>query len=1455
MPNQSLSSAIQDVVTRRLKGVTDQILRLEASKDWPMLAALQELSAHTPVRVLTRRPFRASEFAGLAVTDDAGEATAWRNMTVRDYGVLIIGSVGGSLDAGLKDVRVVLRREVISAWRDSVIKALPQDGDQSKVEYKALLTHLFSEVERAITPANQLETYLEKVKATPSVETMWGELPLVGLMVDPKALDVGAAKGRAQRNRDLIDLLRTSEDPQIDKALKEKIKDPSAAVAAVAKAAKKFRETGEQGCLRELQAPILEGIFKKTPTQPTGRSLSFVSLLDQYASYPDQVRAACGCLSKAWDLASTSDSVCATFAGAEQTEVKLKLSPATTDSRGGEEDLKLAKAWTLGQRGAPTLAVMSDSEVPVGLDNDPDQKLLTQEMLRAHGVGQPEVEAYLTARANLADYEPWLQANAVELLVLKPEAIQAVDEYIQAWSALAKAAISSDDKAAFVQTIQVLETIAGPAGREDWVQLSPLHPYRLDPVLRASQMIVCRLNEVPSVEKLGEALEWILDKCYPAYPVLHREDRHFAITSSHPNLIYRKSSAGHLPAVKESRGLERILRAIESFSPWLSDGISALVIDPPSGGGVAKAFQSTLIGLRKAENAPVTIHHLATSGESDALDNFEGQVRYLPKVSKLEDATDLPHVNVVIRFVPESPSVCESAGASWQATRGTHLSLQLSESPEGPFAVTSTPKIKIDPRESNLVVRLTQQLYAKQSGGNPQLATVRPLLQTDEAPVLSRMASRTDWVVFAAPGPLGLVCPRTINSTLRFVGKATLGQYGLYAYAANDLYPVRRHFEEYFKTTPVATVTPAKMVELLVAKAQESGQAILFAGMTSVPAQIGCLVALMVAQSDVGKGDEAFILSLDDLGWTRVWLGDHLRADYLVVIIRESEEVVFRVVESKTQESGEKVKLEPDSDPFSEAIGQVRATLASIREIATAAVPSLDQDIRYTSLIEQVMAAVLNRSHELRGARRARVFKVINGLSKRIVTPEFQGLAILSQVGINESQEEKKVDDEVRIIWAGAKDLERTFQVKAYGYQQPGAPAPVARPREALLVRPATAVPTSSAEEGAEPTAGAPLMAAEVTAPFQSEPLVYSPLPNELTALAKSFIAAARIHGIAVGESEPVFIQAGPTLLALGIRLREGATIQPLKARLSDIARDIGLGDRAAEIEVENDAEPRTVRVLLPNPVREFPPLPSAAGQEPLTSGGYLPIYLGQKVDGCDFPSPIEQWPHMLVAGTTGSGKTTFVRSILMQMAAFGPELLQAVIVDGKGDTDYLGLLPESMLHPKFPEVQLGHTDALAVLQWATEEMERRRKTILELARRVPSAPHGVKAADIYREAIRQRRLPEIRPLILVIDEFADIMLANKKSAEEFENLVQRVSQVGRARLMHLILATQRPDKETIRGAIKANLGARAVFHLPTMADSLTVIGQSGAERLMLHGDMLFQHGTAALTRLQGYRV
>ena len=111
---------------------------------------------------------------------------------------------------------------------------------------------------------------------------------------------------------------------------------------------------------------------------------------------------------------------------------------------------------------------------------------------------------------------------------------------------------------------------------------------------------------------------------------------------------------------------------------------------------------------------------------------------------------------------------------------------------------------------------------------------------------------------------------------------------------------------------------------------------------------------------------------------------------------------------------------------------------------------------------------------------------------------------------------------------------------------------------------------------------------------------------------------------------------------------------------------------------------------------------------------------------------------------------------------------------------------------------------------------------------------------------------PTVVPLIVFIDEFADIMLAGKTSADEFLGLVQRVAQIGRSRLIHLVLATQRPDRNTIKGAIKSNLDARVAMRLPTSADSMTIMGHGGAEKPLKKGDFWFQHG-GSIIRLQGY--
>ena len=1441
MPN-ALCEALTTVTQCALERVSDKIVRVEVSKDWPIAEALAVLKRQSPLKVLATRPFTPAQFAGLEVTKDAGKATAWRNQRQRAFSVIIVGGTTGNLDAGLKDVTTVNRRTFVNRWRDSVVESLTaQRNDLNKGEVACLLKELFSFVADGATPAPSLESYVSSLLGDPRVETICTNLWRVGLLADPRVLDHGMAAQRLRRNQELVEELRTSDNQRIDRLLEAVAAGTDANKKKVALAAIAYRGSSDVEELSKIDLPTLVEILTVTSTAPSP-SMGLLELLDAHQERPSQVKDCLNKLAKEWRLDEVRDYVEEEFSAKDgNRSVRVELSPTTAVSTEEEEDV-LAYPWTGGEEGKAVLAAQSKSNDPEGLGQG--QKHFFDDALSSTGQAKDEVAQYLRSRLKLKAYEPWLERerDGLWLLLLHVDARTAVRNFIDAWCSLADAAAKIEDSSGFIQSVQVLETIQGPLDGDTpiWIVLGPLHPFRLDPLLRTADQGNARLESGDSVAQLGQALMWIIDRCFPAYPTIHRKGQTLTLASSRNLIVYRKDSIHYLPAARDANGLDRILRAIEGFSPWLSPGVSILTIDPPLGGGVSRALESA---LRRSLGRKVFVYHLATGDDADPLEQFTGDLRYLPRVSHLGDADNLPPVNVILRFVPESPSAGEAAGSNWQATKGTHLALEIGDAIRGPFESEPSTRIKIDPRAGNIVVRRIQELYARFTGGRPVLATIRPMLKTDDAPILSRLAAGTDWLIFAAPGPLGLISPKTINNTLQFVGRANMGHYGLYAYAANNLFPVRRHFEEYFRKTPVATLPAEKMVDLLVTKARESGNAVLFASLGSVPAQVAALVALDIAQENVSEGDEVFVLSLDDMGWTRSWLVDGTRADFLLVQIKLDGSVVFRVVESKSKEFGDPVLCDPTQEIFAGALIQVKNTLRVIKEITTTAEPSLDEDLRFASLIEHLMASVLSKSVQFVGAQRKRIFGIVNALSRRDLVPTFEGMAVLTQPGVNQQRATRRVDAETHIVWAGTPNVNRTFKV------------------ERQIVEDMKGLREGADIEDVPTSIQPPADVIEDEADRQTEEIQNEPEPriepqtskDRNAALARDFITAARMHGVAVASSDPAYIQVGPALFAVGILLKEGTSIQPLRARLADIAREIGLGDRAHEIEVDQDEKPRTVRVLLPRPDRQSPTLPRRP-ETLVSADGYLPIFIGQTVDGTNFSSPIESWPHMLVAGTTGSGKTTFLKSILQQLGAFSAQKLQVIVVDGKGDTDYLGLLPPSMFPEEFPDIQLGHLTAIPVLKWTVGKMEERRLQILNLARKNPTA-QGVKAADLYRNALKEQRTPEIAPLVLVIDEFADIMLAGKKSADEFENLVQRVSQVGRSRLIHLVLATQRPDKETIRGAIKVNLNARAVFRLPTQADSLTVLGRAGAERLMLHGDMLFQHGTGAPRRLQGYSV
>jgi S-DNA-T family DNA segregation ATPase FtsK/SpoIIIE len=214
---------------------------------------------------------------------------------------------------------------------------------------------------------------------------------------------------------------------------------------------------------------------------------------------------------------------------------------------------------------------------------------------------------------------------------------------------------------------------------------------------------------------------------------------------------------------------------------------------------------------------------------------------------------------------------------------------------------------------------------------------------------------------------------------------------------------------------------------------------------------------------------------------------------------------------------------------------------------------------------------------------------------------------------------------------------------------------------------------------------------------------------------------------------------------------------------------------------------------------------------------------MGVTINGDPLVVGLEDLPHLLVAGTTGSGKSVFVNSCIIGLCSMRrPDELKMVLVDPKR--------VEMASYEKLPHILTPPvTDpkkAVHVLGWAIREMEQRYSRFAE---------GRVRNLASYNEIVLPKdRLPHI---VIVVDELADLMMTAAKEVEEY---ICRLAQMARATGIHLILATQRPSVNVITGLIKANVPARVAFTLPSMMDSRTIIDSGGAEKLLGRGDMLF---------------
>ena len=303
-------------------------------------------------------------------------------------------------------------------------------------------------------------------------------------------------------------------------------------------------------------------------------------------------------------------------------------------------------------------------------------------------------------------------------------------------------------------------------------------------------------------------------------------------------------------------------------------------------------------------------------------------------------------------------------------------------------------------------------------------------------------------------------------------------------------------------------------------------------------------------------------------------------------------------------------------------------------------------------------------------------------------------------------------------------------------------------------------------------------------------------------------------------------------------------------SRMTTLAEDLCLGLGAESILIERVSGKATVGIQVPNKHREIIHLRELVEcREFFASAAKLNLCLGKNINGVLRTSDLGQMPHMLIAGSTGAGKSVSINSMIMSLLyRLTPDELKLIMIDPK----HLELsLYEGLPHLYTPIVT-NPKQAASILKRVTMEMEYRLKKLAE---------QGVRNIEQYNQIFKKETTlnlfdendPAARPLpyiVIVIDELADLMITEGRMVEES---ITRLAQMARAVGIHLILATQRPSVDIITGLIKANFPCRISFRVASKVDSRTVLDSNGAEALLGRGDMLFiPPGSARLMRLHG---
>lgn len=421
------------------------------------------------------------------------------------------------------------------------------------------------------------------------------------------------------------------------------------------------------------------------------------------------------------------------------------------------------------------------------------------------------------------------------------------------------------------------------------------------------------------------------------------------------------------------------------------------------------------------------------------------------------------------------------------------------------------------------------------------------------------------------------------------------------------------------------------------------------------------------------------------------------------------------------------------------------------------------------------------------------------------------------------------------------------------------------------VLAPAAAVPVSAPQQSAPaPAVVAKTLPKVRKSKFKAPPLKLlkrAPSGSKAAMSASALRGTARLLEDVLNDfgikGEIKDIKPGPVVTLFEFEPARGIKSSRVIALADDIARSMSATSARVAVVPGRNA----IGIELSNPVRDLVSLRGLLeADEFRASEAALPITLGKSISGEPVVADLARMPHLLVAGTTGSGKSVGVNAMILSLLyRQSPDRCRMIMIDPKMlELSIYNDIPH-LLSPVVTDPQ----KAVAALNWVVGEMEERYKRMSQLS---------VRNIDVYNNRVRNAQKREQRIartvqtgfdpksgqpiyeteelhaetmpyIVVVVDEFADLMAV---AGKEIEVAVQRLAQMARAAGIHLIMATQRPSVDIITGTIKANFPTRISFRVTSKVDSRTILNEQGAEQLLGQGDMLFAAGSGQTTRVHG---